>query len=67
MDWFKDNKTLAYTIAAAVGIVIFLIFLAKFWSYAIVGVCCLGVGYYYGRRHKNESKRLDEKENKTFF
>lgn len=54
--WFKNNKMLAYGIITVVTIVVVLIILAKFWSYAIVATICLGAGYYFGRRHKKESE-----------
>ena len=49
MTWIKENKRLAYTIGGVVAVVVILILLAKFWVYSIVGVVCLGIGYYYGR------------------
>ncbi len=68
MNWFKDNKTLAYGIGAVVGLIVVLIILAKFWLYAIVAVVCLGVGYYFGRRHKKESlTKIDSKERTGFL
>ncbi|NOQ73684.1 MAG: hypothetical protein GQ574_16880 [Crocinitomix sp.] len=66
-DWFKDNKMLAYAIIGVVGIVVVLIILAKFWSHAIVAAICLGVGYYFGRRHKKESEKKTQGKERTGF
>lgn len=66
-NWFKDNKVLAYGIGVVVGIIVVLIILAKFWLYAIVGVVCLGVGYYFGRRHKKERENKTKGKERTGF
>ena len=67
-DWFKDNKTLAYGIGAVVALIVVSIILAKFWIYVIVATLCIGVGYYFGRRHKKESNaKAYKNEERTGF
>ncbi|MFT5823708.1 MAG: hypothetical protein ACI8ZM_004970 [Crocinitomix sp.] len=66
-NWFKDNKLLAYGIIALVAIVVVLIILAKFWSHAIVAAVCLGIGYYFGRRHKKANEKKTQGKERTGF